>query len=185
MKRLISAIGLTFVFIITTSLSGLSQEKTEITWKDRLFFGGSLGLQIGTLTIIEVSPQVGYRLTSRLAVGLGIKYEFYKDSRFSPPIKTNIYGGSIFASYVLWKNFLSEGSSIMAHIEDEALSMENKYFKVGNADGRFVLNSFLAGGGLRQRMGKRSYANIMILWNLNQTNLSPYQNPIFRISFQF
>lgn len=185
MKRLIPAIGLTLVFIITTSLSGLSQEKTEITWRDRLFFGGSLGLQIGTLTIIEVSPQVGYRLTSRLSAGIGFKYEFYKDSRFPPPNKTNIYGGSIFASYVLWKNFLSEGSSIMAHVEDESLSLENKYFKPDVADGRFILNSFLVGGGLRQRMGKRSYANILILWNLNQTSYSPYQNPIFRISFQF
>lgn len=185
MSKVFITLVFIFILIINTTLSCLSQENSEITWRDRLFFGGSLGLQIGSPTIIEVSPQVGYRLTSRFAAGLGFKYEFYKDSREPFPYKTSIYGGSIFASYVIWKNFLSEGSSLMAHVENEALSLEKQYFKEFGDNGRFVLNSFLVGGGLRQRMGKRSYANILILWDLNQTSLSPYQNPVIRISFQF
>lgn len=183
MNKLISAFGLTILLIFTSALPGLSQEKSEITWRDRLFFGGSLGLQIGNLTIIELSPQVGYRLTPRLSTGIGMKYEYYKDPRGH----TSIYGGSLFTSFVLWKNFISEGSSLMAHVEDEALSLEKKYFEYPTVDvsGRFVLNSFLIGGGLRQRMGKRSYVNMLVLWNLNETYYSPYQNPILRVTFQF
>ncbi len=170
--------------VLFVSLSAVSQDTTKITWRDRLFGGGAFGLQIGTITSIEVSPQVGYRLTSRLAGGMGIKYEFLKDSREPFPYKTHIYGGSVFSSLVLWKDMLSEGTSLMAHIEDEVLSLDKKYFYDGSS-GRFALNSFLVGGGIRQRIGRRSYYNILILWNLNQTNLSPNQNPVFKLTFQF
>ena len=41
---------------------------------DRIFYGGNLGLQFGTITFIDASPLIGYRLTDKLSLGTGISY---------------------------------------------------------------------------------------------------------------
>lgn len=189
------------ILVISLLLYGLTAGRLEAQWeeppslRDRLFFGGNLGLQLGTVTNIEISPLLGYYITPRLAVGLGIRYEYYKDSRdYLPylPFETNIYGGSIFSRFMVIQNIseligLGLNSGIFAHLEYEVLSLEKKYFEIPatQEEGRFYLHSVLAGGGLNQPVGRRSAFTIMVLWNLNQTASSPYSNPIIRIGFNF
>lgn len=43
--------------------------------------------------------------------------------------------------------------------------------------------SIFAGGGYRQTMGDNSFLTIMVLYNFNQTQYSPYSNPIIRIGY--
>ncbi len=172
------------------------QEEEEFqSIRDRFFLGGNFGLQFGTVTLLEVSPQLGYYITPRLAAGAGIRYEFYKDSReYFPfvPYQTHIYGGSIFGRYTLIKNLretigLNLDSQIFAQTEYEILSLERKYFEAipSGLEGRFPLHSVLVGGGLFQPIGRKSGIVLMALWNLNQTANSPYSNPIVRIGFNF
>lgn len=169
-----------------------AQDDEEVTWRDRLFFGGNLSLSVGTITAIQVSPLVGYRITPRWSAGLGIDYEYYKSSgRYfgSIPVSaysTSIFGGNLFTNYVFLKNFPTDGLSLLAQTEYEALSLEKKYFKDYNSSGRFILNSFFVGGGIRQRMGRRSSVNILLMWNLNETQYSPYyNNPMLKFNFIF
>ena len=53
----------------------LSAQKNSFC--DRLFFGGGFCLTVCDYTDIEVSPIVGYYVTSRWAVGVGFTYEYY------------------------------------------------------------------------------------------------------------
>ena len=47
---------------------GFSQIDKEIeSPRDRIFFGGNLGLSFGSVTDIQISPQVGYYITKRCA----------------------------------------------------------------------------------------------------------------------
>ena len=187
--------GIWLVSIIPGSLDAQGYEEEFQGLRDRIFFGGNFGLQFGTVTLVEVSPQVGYYITPRLAGGAGIRYEFYKDSRdYFPfvPFQTHIYGGSIFGRYTLIKNLresigLSLDSQIFVQTEYEILSLERKYFEVipSGLDGRFPLHSVLVGGGIFQPIGGKSGLLLMALWNLNQTANSPYSNPIIRIGFNF
>src|SRR5665811_1222309 len=56
------------------------KEKEESPpFKERLFYGGSFGLQFGTITDIQVSPVIGYWLLPRLNVAVGPDYRYYKD----------------------------------------------------------------------------------------------------------
>ena len=172
-----------------------AQQEESPSFIDRFFLGGNFGLQMGTITNIEISPVVGYHITPRLAGGLGIRYEYYKDSRTIQPYKpfeTNIFGGSIFTRFMVIQDIneiigLGINSGIFAHVEYEILSLEKKYFEIPAtlADGRFYLHSVLAGGGLYQPVGRRSALTMMVLWDLNQTASSPYSNPIIRIGFNF
>jgi len=169
-----------------------AQDEGEVSWRDRLYFGGNIALSVGTLTVIEVSPLAGYRITPRWSAGFGLDYEYYKSSgRYIGYIpvsaySTSIYGGNLFTNFVFLKNFPTDGISLMAQTEYEALSLEKRYFQDYNATGRFILNSFFVGGGIRQRLGRRSSLNLLVLWNLNETQYSPYySNPVLKFNFIF
>src|ERR1044072_1328485 len=72
------------LFILCLSLAGRSfsqyeekppaAEETKGFDKSKLFFGGSFGLSFGDQTLINVSPQIGYRFTPMFAAGAGINF---------------------------------------------------------------------------------------------------------------
>jgi hypothetical protein len=184
------------IFTVLVLSGGLIQAQWEEKppLRDRIFFGGNFGLQFGTVTNIEISPLAGIYLTPRLAMGPGIRYEYYKSNYPGfVPYETHIYGGTVFARYMVIKNLseavgLGLNFGIFGHAEYEILSLESRYFEIGappDAEGRFNLHSVLLGGGIYQPIGRRAGFLIMILWNLNETASSPYSNPIFRIGFNF
>ena len=138
--------------------------------KENIFLGGNLGLQFGNVTIIDVSPIVGYKVTEKFSIGIGAKYQYinYRDYNYS----FNVYGGSIFGRYNI-------SDYLFAHVEYEVLNMPSI---VNMNDIRTNVSSLFVGGGYRQKISKNSSFNIMGLWNLNESLESPYTNPIIRIS---
>src|SRR5262245_31300043 len=79
--------------------------------KEKLFFGGNFGLGFGSIsTLINVSPQVGYRFNRHLAAGAGVNfiYSSYKYEWTSPQYKEaygvtglNIFGRVYPIDYIL------------------------------------------------------------------------------------
>jgi hypothetical protein len=182
------------LFLVVT-LCAVSVAANSQTFRDRLFFGGSFGLMVGTYTDIELSPHAGYYITNRWAAGVGFTYEYYNnkyhfDGYGLDRLETHVYGGRIFTNYVLVNNVndwipLGLNFRIFAHVEYEALSYEKRFFEY-DADGRKLLNNFLVGGGFRFPMGRRSSMNLTLLWNLNSELYNIYGNgPVIRIGFNF
>jgi len=155
--------------------------------RERLFFGGSIGLQFGTITNIEVSPIVGLWVLPRLAVAAGPDYRFYKD----PVGQTNIYGGRGYTQIVLIKDInsiipIGLNMGLFLHAEDEFLSLESAFWKnPPYTSDRFSVNTLLAGGGISQPLGRRGAINMMVLWMLNDSGYNIYGNPEVRVSFTF
>ena len=183
------SVSLLFVLLIS-SLSVLSAQRDREEpppLRERLFFGGNFGLQLGSITDIQVSPVVGLWLLPRLAVAVGPDYRFYKD-RLS---RTNIFGGKAYTEFVVVKDLNSVipfgvNTGIFLHLEDEYLSLENSFWKNSPyMSGRFGLNTVLAGGGLSQGLGRRSSMNFTLLWALNSSIYDIYSNPEIRITFNF
>jgi hypothetical protein len=179
------------ILILTTSLSAVSAQSVREEappLKERLFFGGNIGLQFGTITDIQVAPVVGLWVLPRLAVALGPDYHFFKYQN----LQTNIYGGKAYMEFVIFQNinkFIPMGSNtgIFIHIEDELLSLESAFWKEQNTytSERFYINTILAGPGLSQQIGRRASLNIMFLWALNDSGYGIYGNPDIRVSFTF
>jgi len=140
----------------------------------RLFFGGGLGLQFGSITLIEVSPLVGYKVTPKFSIGLSPTYKYYKYNAYYGNVETNVFGGSIFSRYSIFEN-------VFAHVEYETLFYNIQ--EPGYPTYRQQFNSFFVGGGYNQRIGGNSAMYILLLWNLNDTPDSPYVNPIIRVGF--
>lgn len=182
-----------FLLLLIPVMISAQQEpegKEELRPIDRIFFGGNFGIMFGTITSIEVSPLIGYYLTPRLAAGVGIRFEYFRDKGYSDPYETMIYGSNVFSRYMIISN-LAEGLKIpmnigvFIHAEYEALSLEKSYFEPFAEDGRFIVHSVLLGGGILQPIGKRSAFLLTILYNLNESSRSPYSNPIIRVGFNF
>jgi hypothetical protein len=177
------------ILLLFASFSMISAQRTREEpppLSERLFFGGNFGLQLGTITSIQVSPIIGLWVLPRLAVALGPDYRFYKD----PYYQTNIYGGKGYLQFVLVKDinsFLPIGANtgIFLQVENDLLSLESSVWKDPSINGRFFINTVLGGGGISQQIGRRSSLNFMVLWALNNPVYAIYGNPEIRVSFNF
>ncbi len=155
--------------------SELTDQKEKSNLRNRFIIGGGLGLQFGTITLIDVSPVIGYRITERFVAGIGGTYQYYKENFNDPTYpdySANIYGGSIYARYYVWRD-------LFGHAEYQYLT-----YTPWNKDVRVDVNSYLLGAGYRAWLGNNFAATIVVLFDLNEGMYSLYQNPIMRIGFQ-
>ena len=119
---------------------------------ERVYTGGGIGVQFGTVTFVNVAPDIGYKITERYSAGIGLRYMYFK----TPAYKLDIYGASVFNRFVVTDFFFLHG-------EYEVL---NGPWNANYPDHRFNLNNVWVGGGLRQG-SDNVYLNLMVLWNLN------------------
>jgi hypothetical protein len=188
--KLLDRISTIFICIVITSMSVISGQNTKEQAppiRERIFFGGSMGLQFGTVTDIQVMPMIGLWVLPRVAVAVGPNYRYYKD----PYNQTALYGGNAYVQYALVRDIgsvvpLGIHIGIFLHLEDELLSLESAFWDPSNpAGGRFAVNTVLAGAGISQPLGSRSSINLMFLWALNDSGFGLYSNPEIRVSFSF
>jgi len=176
------------LLLLTISSFGQSIRQGAPPIRERIFFGGSFGLQFGSLTDIEIAPIAGFWVLPRIAVAAGPDYRFYSYYKDN----THIYGGKTYLELTLLRNInsvipIGTNTDIIAHVEDQLLSLESSFFRDPPfTSKRFYTNTILAGGGLSQMIGKRSALNILVLWTLNEKeDLGLYSTPEIRLSFVF
>jgi hypothetical protein len=178
-------------FLIFCSISGIyGQRRNDDTppLKERIFFGGQLGLQFGTYTNIQVAPLVGLWVRPRIAIAAGPNYQYLKYLS----LKTSIYGGNFYTEYVAVQDFnnvipLGVHLGLFLHLEDELLNMQNQVVNYYSTDpySRFTMNTILAGCGISQPLGGRATMRLIFLWPLNNTQYGFYSDPEIRINFTF
>lgn len=147
-------------------------QKEESNFKNKFFSGGNFGIQFGTITLIDISPLIGYNITEKFAAGAGITYQYYKDSNYD--FKINVFGGRLFARYYIFEK-------IFLHSEVEYLRYNYNASQSSWSNDKVDITNFLVGGGYRQWLGGNLYATLIVLWNLNESEYSLYNNPIIRI----
>lgn len=175
MKYIIS-LGVFLLLVLSAYSQGAIKKTRQLS--DKVFFGGGMGFQFGSITALELSPMVGYVPINNLFLGAKGTYLFYKDNRLDAT-NTHIYGGSLFAMYAI-------AERIGLYGEYEAISLETSYFTalqgITTSD-RYWVHSPLAGVGFMQPVSDRSKMVIMVLWSFNQKAYAPYQNPVVRLMF--
>ena len=157
---------------------GNNEQAEKKSIKDKLYFGGNLGIQFGTITLINVSPVVGLAVTNNFSIGVGLTYQFYQDNNpyYGSRYRSHMFGGRGYARYYIFRD-------LFAQAEYEMLN-----FDVLNTFGdpeRVTLHSYFIGGGYRQWIGQRAFMSFTILWNLNEDPFYPYANPVIRIGAGF
>lgn len=152
------------------------EEKEKVPLRDRLMYSGNFGLQFGDVTFVQLMPTVGYKLTKKIVAGPGVIYQ-YESYRGIGSFHS--YGGKVFGRALVYDNFF-------LHSEYEMLN--TFYLEVDNVrqeirERRVNINALLAGGGYRQMIGDRTSVDIMVLFDLIDSQYSPYSSPIVRIGF--
>jgi hypothetical protein len=160
-------------------------KKERSTFWERVYFGGDFGMAFGSVTSVNVAPEMGYIFTDRFSAGGGIIYQYYSYSSNYNPFKTSVYGGKVFFRYFVWDN-------VFLYNVNEIVSLESKYYDYTGQyqnQNRFWMISPLLGAGYMSRFSNKGGISLMVLFNLNNSENSPYYSydgmPILRIGVAF
>ncbi|NDK55431.1 hypothetical protein GWO68_05845 [Pontibacter sp. BT213] len=151
------------------------EEEEPQEFIDKLYFGGSFGLQFGSYTNITLLPIIGYRVTDKFSVGTGIVYHFISDGGVS----LHNYGGRAFTQLEVVN--IGDGA-LLAHAEVEALSRQylRVYPNYTYDKLRKTLVMPMFGVGYRQRISEKASFDLLLLYNMNDDPVNPYSNPVIR-----
>jgi len=181
-KFLVLSIGLFSFGLVHAqddSTAYVQQEPAQkpIPFKDRLWFGGGLGLSFGTVTAVQIDPLLGVYLDRprKLSSGVGLTYSYYQDNNYIPAYTQNIYGYRLFTRYRVIEQ---------AYLDAEFMQVNTEpYFSNTLFDGpdRIWVPELLLGGGVVQSLGARTSAYLQVLFEVLQDPNSIYlgQGPLF------
>lgn len=147
----------------------------QSSFVDRLYFGGGFGLSGGIYgTSISLSPIVGYMINSRLSVGVGVTYQYYKNNQPPPYDYTdNRWGGQVFTRVNLFRQIFAYGEYSFLN-----------YAYLGDTNDRRVVERLPVGLGFSQPIGPRSSLNMLAAYDLIYLKNGPYASPwVFSIFF--
>lgn len=151
--------------------------------KSKLFVGGNFALSFGNATIVNISPQLGYRFNRFLAAGVGIngqysafKTEFSNGSTYSREsygvVGLNIFGRFYPIPYLF----------IQAQPEFNRVWVTSKFYDTNPAT-EFKVKKFvpslLAGAGGAIPTGGRGYFILMAQYDVLQEEYTPYGSKAF------
>ena len=164
-----------------------NEENTDATAPRKFFAGGSFGLAFGRFTMINLSPQVGYRFNRFLSSGIGFNliYASQKDR--------DIYGNN-YSKITQWVTGLNlftrfyPTERFLIHVQPEAnyIFGNIKYYQP--VETRYKLNaeiipSLLLGGGLVIPSG-RGEVITTVMYDVLQRPNSPYgSRPILNVGY--
>ena len=182
MKRIISVI-VALIIINMASAQVIFEEGEKPSVFDRMYFGGNFSASFGDITLVYVSPIVGYMITRGLSAGVGITYQYYKNKFYN--YESNTYGGKIFARQNI--NILK--LPLFAYAEYESLNLEIQRFDLNGEAylAREWYPRMYLGGGFFQPIGRRSGFFILVMYDVIYGGSgSPYSSPwVYRIGFSF
>lgn len=144
-----------------------NQEKQSMNRKDKIYYGGNIGLSFGSYTMIAVRPLLGYKFTPKLSGGIKLSYEYVKDTRYSSSYKTSNYGGSLFSRYRIIPPL---------YLHAEYASINYQLHNLNGESNREWVPFLLMGAGYSQKVGSNSWLNFQILFDVLQSDKSPYKS---------
>lgn len=185
---LLKSFLLTLIFIVSGfNLSAQYQNLGDVTKAPQQFkepspwfvggmIGGGFSASGGSF---DVSPIIGYKLSPKMQVGTRLTY-IYSSYDYGSPIgrqSYNDYGGSLFGRY----RFIEQA---FVHVEYEILRVQYpSIYGTGFEITNHTVNSLFVGGGMIQSIGGRGFTTISVLFNVLESDYSPYSNPIIRVGF--
>jgi len=151
----------------------------------RLIFGGGVIASFGTgFTDFGVSPIVGYRFTDRFSAGIGLGYQYLKQteyvytssiSAYAPyPSQAHILSPSIWTRVHVFNDIFAEGvfEYNVMYLSDYAID-QNSYEVVPEKI-TIGVPSLLLGAGIKRPIGGRASFIIEVLYDVLQQDNSPY-----------
>ena len=183
---------LTVLFAFTLTAAFAQEEEEAPTekkgfQKEKLFFGGNFGLSFGDYTLINISPQVGYRFNQTIAAGVGINAQYigfknYLNGQEYSKTSQGVMGLNIFGRVYPLEQF-------MLQVQPEAnyIFGKVKYYTGSPSEIKIdakIVPSLLLGGGLVLPTGGRGAFIASVFYDVLQDPNSPYgARPIYNFGY--
>ncbi|HYM94039.1 MAG TPA: hypothetical protein VET23_07865 [Chitinophagaceae bacterium] len=180
------------ILVLTTTFSlvhAQDEEKKKGFDKSKLFVGGNFGMTFGDYTLINVSPQLGYRFNQYFATGAGFNFQYaslkQRDFNGNPVYKTSqdVIGLNIFGRVYPFRQFM-----IQAQPELNYVFGKQKYYGPPSQTTKLdasIIPSLLVGGGAVFPGGRGAFI-ASIFYDVLQRPNSPYSNqPIYNFGYNF
>mgnify|MGYP001556863353 CR=1 FL=1 len=162
-------------------------EKKKGFDKSKLFVGGNFGMTFGDYTLINVSPQLGYRFNQYLAAGAGINFQYVslkeRDYYTGDPIdriSQEVIGMNIFGRVYPIRQLMLQAQPELNYVFGKI-----KYYDgtpSTNIDASIV-PSLLLGGGVVFPAGNGGFI-ISVFYDVLQKPNSPYSDkPFFNFGY--
>ncbi len=190
MKKAFVLIGALLFITITSFGQDEKEEKEEKLkgfQKDRLFVGGNFGLSFGNYTLINISPQIGYRFNKFLAAGTGVNLQYvsikqkYSNGDLYSKTSQGVAGLNLFGRVYPIQQF-------MLQVQPEAnyvFGKQRNYFtdRIDEIKVKEIAPSLLLGGGLVLPSGRGAFI-ASLFYDVLQNENSPYGNrPIINFTY--
>jgi hypothetical protein len=145
---------------------------SELSTMKRLTWGGSMAIQLGTVTLLGASPKIGYRVTEKLTAGLGGTYYYRSEKVYGTTSK--FYGASAYARHLIMPR-------IFVHAEAERIHRDDIELQSPAVDMLWI------GAGYYTSITPRAAAGMVLLYDVLENPNRPYSNPDIRggITFGF
>jgi hypothetical protein len=179
-KIFLVAAALAFVSVATFAQDEEAEPVKKGFDRNKLFFGGNFGLGFGNVsTLVNVSPQIGYRFNDYLAAGAGVNfiYSSYR-YRFTVPEYKEVFGvtglnifGRVYPIEFLFLQIQPELNYTWGKFKFYDDRPDEKL------DPKFV-PSLLGGAGAAIPAGRGAFI-VMAQYDLLQNERSPYGSRAF------
>lgn len=152
---------------------------------NRLFAGGNFGLSLGRYTLINVSPQVGYRFSNRVAAGMGLNLQYAShkeriaDKDYSKTSQ-GITGLNLFGRFYPVQNIFLQVQPEANYIFGKTTYYLSNDYQPLPAPQTFkndseIVPCFFVGGGYATAAGRGTFL-VTVLYDVIQQPNSPYGN---------
>lgn len=175
MKRIVVLLGFIFCSSVLFAQEEETEEKKGFS-RDKLFVGGNFGLSFGDYTLINVSPQLGYRFNKYLAAGVGVngQYVSIKERDFSGNpfrrVSQGVVGLNVFGRVYPINNIMVQLQPELNYIfGNQRFYNPRQDFKI-DAE---IVPSLLAGGGVVLPSGNSAFI-ISVFYDVLQRENAPY-----------
>lgn len=137
--------------------------------RPKIQFGGNFGLQLGTYTAINISPQVGIYPTDWLLMGGGISYMFVSQYKYS---RSHLAGANLFIQPFIAKRVIIHAEYEYSRIFTSFLDGDRQQFEN---------HGVAAGVGYRHYLNDKISIYGLLLINLYQSYWINNYIPYFRV----
>jgi hypothetical protein len=163
-------------------------EKEKGFQKEKLFVGGNFGLTFGNYTLINVSPQIGYRFTDHVAAGVGLNLQYisikekYTNGDTYRKSTQGVTGLNVFGRLYPINQFMIQVQPEINYVFGKEVYYDTNPRQEFELDAQIV-PSLLLGGGLVIPSGRGAFIT-SVFYDVLQDPNSPYGKRLI-VNFTF
>ena len=179
LKKTILSVALCATTIFAFAQDEEPDEKKEKGFqKEKLFVGGNFGLTFGNYTLINVSPQIGYRFTDFFAAGVGLNFQYvgikekYTNGDLYRKSTQGVTGLNVFGRLYPINQFMIQVQPEVNYVFGKEIYYDTNPRQEYKLDAQIV-PSLLLGGGLVIPSGRGAFIT-SVFYDVLQDPSSPY-----------